>query len=345
MNSLPVWLVDEGTAGHRVQSEGVLRAMGLAGFAMDIRYIPCEPALRGFLRPAARAVFSQLGPRAAMAFARKVARFSVPDQDGAPAFIISSAGRSAFVSRALALHKGVPNVFVGNPKPFPASWFKVIMSPVPLKNAPGAIITNVVPNNVTPAICREHASQYWNGAIPQDCWTLFIGGTNRNHRFTESDWRGIARGVNELAQRHGVKWLISTSRRTGEDVERVLSEHILPEAVKELVLFSRDPKAVVSPFMGSGKRIFVTQDSLTMLSEAICSGRDVVSLMPEHIDLAPDNFMTKVQQHFRSSPFFTPIRCAAMEDYQPRATGDDLNDWAAASMANAAGELRERLSL
>jgi len=321
-STLNVWLIDEGHTGHRVQSEGVLMALSRAGLKFDITKVECDPTLRGFLRPAARAAMAQLKGRRALEFAKRIARFENPD-GAAPAFIISSGGRSAFVSRALAVSTGAPNVFVGNPAPFPVDWFTAIMAPVPLSKGE-AILTGIVPNVVTRDECAKQAQAYWHGAPPPDRWTLLIGGASRSHLYDEADWRDLAEAVNALSTRHGVKWLISTSRRTGEKAEAILKANILPEALGELVVYGQEPKRVVLPFLGAGERIFVTRDSLTMVSEAIMSARPVTAVLPRHCELDPSSDMAAILSKYRSWDQYDEISCAGLAAVDP-APGANLS--------------------
>ncbi len=308
-----VWLIDEGHAGHRVQSEGIVQAIERAGFRVDVARIDSTPKLRGVLRPAARAIFARLDGPGAVRFARRVTDFRDPGGPR-PSFIISSGGRTAFASRALALYTGAPNVFVGNPKPFPHDWFSAVLSPIELPQGE-AILTGIVPNLVTPELCAEQAHRYWRGPPPPKLWTMLIGGPSRNHLYDVQDWRDIAHGITTLARRHGIRWLISTSRRTGADAEAILEQEIAPEAVEELVLYGKQPRRVVQPFLGSGEVIFVTRDSLTMVSEAIMSARPVVGVLPRRIELDPANFMARVLRKYASWPQYSEITCAELGQF------------------------------
>lgn len=338
-----VWLIDEGHAGHRVQAEGVLKALERAGLSLKIEKIDCVPSLRGIFRPLARAIFSRLDGPGATKLAHQVASFTEPD-DPHPTFIISSGGRSAFVSRALALKTGAPNIFVGDPGPFPRDWFSVVLSAVPLAQG-ASITTGIVPNVVTPQECLEKAQDYWQGSVPEGRWVLLLGGASRSHPYNLQDWRDIANSVNALAARHEIKWLISTSRRTSEEVEAFLKKEISPDAVEELVLYGQQPKKVVLPFLGTAEKVFVTRDSLTMVSEAIMSGKPVTALMPRRVALPPDSFLAAVLNNYASWDRYTELRCAALVDFvPPPATSSDPHQ-AIAELDRAALELMRTLDL
>jgi hypothetical protein len=340
---LKVWLIDEGHAGHRAQSEGILHALQRLGLRLDVTAIRCEMKLRGFLRPLAKAVFHRMSGPQALRFASRIARFQVP-ADGPPAFIISSGGQSAFVSRALSLHTGAPNIFVGNLGHFPPGWFAAVMSPVDF-GAPQCIVTSAVPNAITPDKCREEALRYWDGRVPRGRWALLVGGANRNHPYGESDWAEIAGALNGLARKFGIKWLITTSRRSGADVERLLAREVDPDAVEEMVLFSSHPKKVVQPFLGTAEIVFVTQDSLTMLAEAIASGRPVVAIQTGKTRPRAGTYGSEVLDKYYRLPQVSAMRSFELTDYSPPTDLDKTYPQQAEAIMLAAKQLVSRLKI
>ena len=313
-NDNTVWLIDEGQTGHLVQSLGIIRALERLGFYLNVKKISCKFELRGLYRPVARAIFSRLDGQHAVRFAKRMTPFSEPSGP-APSFIVSSGGQSAFVSRALALQTGAPNVFIGDPKPFPFSWFSAVLSPVPLPQGE-AIPTGVFPNLMTPEYCAMQAQRYWNGAPPSRCWALLIGGARRrDHLYDVEDWQDIAAGINTLAERYGIRWLVSTSPRTGSDAEAVLEDNIAPSAVEELVLFGREPKHVALFFVGAAQRVFVTRDSLTMVSEAILSGLPVTGLLPKRVELGQNHFMAVVFGDYARRYQYSEMACSELSNF------------------------------
>lgn len=338
-----VWLIDEGHTGHRVQSEGVLMALSRAGIDFEVVRIECELALRGVLRPAARAIMSRMTGGRALTFARGLAKFSQPG-GSPPTLIISSGGRSAFVSRALSAQTGSPNVFVGDPKPFPHNWFKAVLAPVPLPYS-NLITTGIVPNTVTQQQCNAAAQAYWRGDPPQNRWTLMIGGASRSHPYDSEDWRDLAHSVNSLSRKYRVKWLISTSRRTGADAQKILESRIAPDAVDEFVLYNREPKRVVLPFLGAGEQVFVTRDSLTMVSEALLSARPVTALVPRHIDVAPDSMMSAVLANYSSWKQYGELSCKTLAEFDPSPLTSMDTHCAAAELERSARDLIRLLNL
>lgn len=339
-----VWMIDEGSRGHRVQSEGVLAALEGAGAKLETARVDCRERGPGAFRPLARAAMDAAGAAAAGAVARAASVFRPPDGPP-PELIVASGGTTAFALRALARRSGAFSVFVGNPKPFPGRWFDAVMTPIPLGLEAGReIVTDVVPSPTTPERLRAAAAARWPEGPPAPVWTLLVGGDSRNHRFSAGDFAALAEGANALAARAGVRWLVTTSPRTGAAGEAILAERLRPEAVAELTLFGRRPDPVTAAYLGAADRTFVTQDSLTMLSEALLSGRAVTALAPSDVSLDPENFMARLLRRWDAWPHFARLSCAALAELEIRAAEGARFDAAPAALARAARALLDRLA-
>jgi hypothetical protein len=94
-----------------------------------------------------------------------------------------------------------------------------------------------------------------------------------------------------------------------------LEQNIAPSAVEELVLFGRQPKHVALFFIGAAQRVFVTRDSLTMVSEAILSGRPVTGLFPKRVELAQNHFMAIVFGDYARRYQYSEIACNELSDF------------------------------
>ena len=111
---------------------------------------------------------------------------------------------------------------------------------------------------------------------------LFVGNSSAKIRFTEKDWDAIIRFVNEQWKRDGRQWLLTTSYRTGADLENRFRRGINPDALLNAVWYVNEPRKVTKAYLGLADRVYVTMDSLTMLTEAVASGRPTIALCPEH---------------------------------------------------------------
>lgn len=125
------------------------------------------------------------------------------------------------------------------------------------------------------------AEKYWPEGQPEHCWAVLIGGRSTTHPFSLEDWERFIQGLNTIHQETGVRFLITTSRRTGREVEAIFQTQISKEAVAEMNLYGATPEKVcVQAYLGAAEQVLVTKESLTMLSEAVGAERPVIALEP-----------------------------------------------------------------
>ena len=80
----------------------------------------------------------------------------------------------------------------------------------------------------------------------------------------------------KLARREGIRWLVTTSRRTGKEVEAKLRGLLPPEVVADAVWWCHLPEKKFPAYLGAAEVIWVTQDSVSMVTEAVAAGKPVV---------------------------------------------------------------------
>ena len=280
-----VWIVSEGSPGHVSQSEGLVAALS-AFQPLEKVEVFGRARVRGWLRPAVRKLMGPKGRRSLPeGLLRKIVDLRIPADSPAPDLIVSSGGKSVFAARALANRHGAPYVFIGERKPYPAEWFHTVVSPAPAESSANSIDVELIPTPVTPDFIAG------KGREEKDTWCMVIGGASRSHRFGESDWAGLARGMNALARREGIRWLLTTSRRTGADAETVLKEHLDPAVLKDAIWWAEKPRRELYAFMARSEALFVTQDSVTMVTEAVSAGKPVVVVLPAEVDFPANSFM------------------------------------------------------
>lgn len=108
---------------------------------------------------------------------------------------------------------------------------------------------------------------------------LLLGGDAHSHDFDLDDWLGIARLVRGMRDVHGVSWIVTDSRRTAAAASEVF-RGLAEEGVIERFVDCRRPETGRIADLFAADAIVVTEDSVSMMSEAVAAQRPVVALRP-----------------------------------------------------------------
>lgn len=321
-----VWILDEGSQGHLVQSRGLIRELS--------RIIPLSvtevPVLCALPRRISRSLVKRLLRRVRRGWMFRLLHPCMKLPEGTPDLMVSSGPHSLEVLEFLAKHHKCPSVFVQGTIAVPERAVTAVMRPFEGYLREDYIFIPLLFTEITAESAREAGEVFLrqNAVRPQGpVNVLFIGNSSAKIRFSQADWHGIIRFVNELWKREGRQWLITTSYRTGRELEQLFRQGIAPAAILDAVWYSQAPRKVTKAFLGLADRVFVTMDSLTMMTEAVASGRPTVALCPADLpegntnthlhyvhNLAADGHISLVQpRHDMGLP---PVRRNAPEiDY------------------------------
>jgi hypothetical protein len=115
-------------------------------------------------------------------------------------------------------------------------------------------------------------------------WGVLIGGDDANYRIT-ADWVQKRLGkVFHEAHRSNVDLYVATSKRTSRDAENAIRRLAAnSDMVRFLLIASADPLNPVPAILGACDEVFVTDDSISMVSEAATAGHRVVLLRTERV--------------------------------------------------------------
>lgn len=284
-----IWIVSEGSPGHVSQSVGLAEALATTG-PVDIARLECRPRLNGFARRLVQRWMGKQGRPLPGWLLRRAGLDSASLPSKKPDLILSSGGKSVFAARTLAVRYGAPYVFLGERKPYPSEWFHTAFTPSKFETGENDVSIDMIPTQVTRAKV-EQAANDWPERPAGKLWAALIGGASVSHRYAADDWRALALAMNSVAHREGIRWLVTTSRRTGVEVEACLRQALDPAVVAEAVWWSERPEKKMSRYLGAAERLLVTQDSVTMVSEAIDSGRPVLVVRPSDTRFSPESFL------------------------------------------------------
>jgi mitochondrial fission protein ELM1 len=115
-------------------------------------------------------------------------------------------------------------------------------------------------------------------------WGVLVGGDDHNYRITQY-WiqKHIGRILRE-SERLGVDLYIVTSRRTSREAESTIRRLAANAGTVRFLLFaSEDSANPVPAILGACDEVFVTDDSVNMVSEAVTAGHRAILLRAERV--------------------------------------------------------------
>ncbi len=260
-----VWILQSPHSGDNTQLRALAGALGWPAETKRITYRKREGLLRLFSRPTLAAVdLAQSSP------------LTAPWPD-----LVLCSGRGAeAVSFWLKKHAN-PNlriVFVGTPWADPGRFDLVITTPqYRLPQAPN-VLHNLLPvHDVTPQRIKAEADR-WQARLthlPQPYTAVLVGGGSGPYSFSPEAAARLGREASALALQEGGSLLVTTSARTAEATAHALAGAMT--APFHIYRWSgQDGDNPFHAFLGLASRIIVTADSVSMLSEAVSTGKPVL---------------------------------------------------------------------
>lgn len=218
-----------------------------------------------------------LSPLALMRTAYR--NFSLPTEK--VDLIISAGGQTATANIVLARLYKVPNVFCGSHRNAKPENFARILIPYSDRADAANHVVLLKPSPVDPDKMRKPLSLTNDSQPKKLTGALLIGASTGEYSFSDEDWAQIIQ-VTEMGETTGlVDWLVTTSPRTPDKVADLFAEKARSSiALKEFVDFRTAGPGSIARLMEAADFIVSTEDSSSMVIEAICARRPTISLAP-----------------------------------------------------------------
>jgi uncharacterized protein len=315
-NQKTVWAISDGRAGLEAQVLGLAEAIGLPFESKVVR-----PKWPWTMLPVT------MWPKPFSALGAGSSAFEPPWPD----MVIGCGWRSIPYMLEIKRLSGGRTLTVQTQDPrIRPDLFDVVVAPEHDRTRGGNVFAILgSPNRVTQAKLTA-AAEEWRAqfeALPRPRVAVLIGGTSKAYRLTPGRMREIAEDLKAL-QRSGAGLMITTSRRTGTEQVRVLTEAM--KGADAFLWTGHGPNPYFG-MLGLADSILVTADSTNMITEAASTGK------PVHI-LAL----------LRGSMKFGRFHEALVDRGIARPYSGRLEKWSyppLAETARAAGFIRARLGL
>ena len=132
------------------------------------------------------------------------------------------------------------------------------------------LITEAAPNKILPSAFSLQPLAKGIG--------LLIGGDAKNFKLTEEVVEKVIDGVLKIAEEMERDIFITTSRRTSPEIDSYLKDKLSNNTRCKLLVIAneKNPESAVQKIFDSSEVIIVSPESISMISEAASSGRQVV---------------------------------------------------------------------
>lgn len=277
MAALDIWMLDDGTPGHWSMTEGLVRLFSVSRevrpvrVPVDWRWGPSRQLLQRVER---------LGVRVPAPVFRAAAKVGTPGVSS-PSLIVSRGGGTLLANAWLAREFGVPNIFIGTLRGMPERLFRAVVLDREELRRPPYFAMPVSPTRIDPAaLAGKVASFPWTGGPPQGATAcMLLGGDGSGSFYQNPDWEDIARGMARLHGTQGLRWCVSSSRRTPPEAEARIRELLPPAALHEACWWhAGDRRPCMEAFLGACDTLFCTAESMSMLEECMTAGKATYAL-------------------------------------------------------------------
>ena len=201
-------------------------------------------------------------------------------------FVLAKTPKFEFPLALVGAASGVRTVFMGQPKRLTPGVFDVLVSTPSTPTDAADIRLEVLPGKIIYRVFREARKQLRDKERNEDghkyvTWSLLVGGNANGYDFGMADWKALVAMIKAQSERTGCRWLISTSPRTPQAVEQLLQDELSDSPyVAGLYLWNHGQKADLLDMLVRSDMVFVSEESASMVSEAINTRLPVVVFHP-----------------------------------------------------------------
>lgn len=204
--------------------------------------------------------------------------------------VISAGGETLVANIAVARAIGAANIFCGSLRSLPPELFTLIVtSYARFANRPRHLVT-LKPSAVDPdALGRPKVVPVFSAQNPPARAGLLIGGDSGLFHYERNEWERLFTVLEDVSRAWGTKWHVSTSRRTDDWVGDAVAELAAKgSAIERFIDYRNAGPGTLAEIFRAADIIVCTEDSSTMLSEAISARLPVVGVAPRQHAFKPE---------------------------------------------------------
>ncbi len=215
--------------------------------------------------------------------------------------VVSAGGETHMPNLCVTQLLGVPNIFCGSLlRGLGPENFSLIISSYERDAESDRHLVTLKPSAIDPDALGRPATVPRYGPDKRPAIAgLLVGGNAGTFRFKRADWERLLAFMAAVSKAWGTRWLVSTSRRTPDSVADRIAELAKDESViARFIDFRTAGPGTLPEVFGKAEVIVCTEDSSSMISEAVSARLPVVGVSPEAHHFTEDereyrNFLMK----------------------------------------------------
>ncbi len=152
------------------------------------------------------------------------------------------------------------------------------------KTSARTVRTLVTPNKVQEELLQKAAVKLTSQIPPKSNGNkrlgIFIGGRSKSYHFNLAEFQKWVGELKACAEEFNYELLITTSRRTDSEISEILKKEFLGHPLTKLLVIANESNIdqVTYGMLANSDIAVVTEDSVSMISEAVAAGKQVLVL-------------------------------------------------------------------
>lgn len=249
----------------------------------------------------------RLAPASLLRLAYGLSSSQIPPAD----LVVSAGAETLAASVAIAQMTGAPNIYCGSLRGFRPEGFRLVLTSYPSHVHRPRHVLVLKPSPLSRGMHPVFLDRLTAGAVPRTMG-LLLGGNSGECRFEAEDWGQLLEFVDRLHQSLGIRWMISNSRRTPENVSDLVAARVAErsEAIARYVDVRTTGPGTLGRVLENVEAVICTDDSSSMISECISAGRPVIGVQPRQARFTPDE--QGYRKHLVENGWYRSLPIAAL---------------------------------
>ncbi len=339
MKPLRILFISDGRPGHYHLAEGVIAALERrVNIETQCVLIKRRRMVPGrYLRMLATADWCTPDQLLKMGYAFDSGELKPAD------LVVSSGGETLPVNLAAKHLLGAENIFIGSTRGIAAEEFSLIVSSYERHAELPQHLVTLKPSALNPDLLgRPKQVPVFGADNPPKRAGLLIGGDSGLFKFRNEEWLTLFDFAREVSRLWGTRWLVSTSRRTSPEIAQAAFDLAKnSQVVADFIDYKLAGPGTLEKIFSNADVIMCSEDSSTMISEAVWARLPVVGVSPAHHAFKPEEREYRLLMKHNNWCRFTPIARLNVELFADLL--GEIEPLSENPLDRLAGELKARL--